>query len=475
LNFAKLSPLKFSLKISTALVAIFLAGIFVINPFGLKTASERYNQDLIIRYLAPLYGTGMSEEIVIFTLDDLYIENTSGHYPVPYNDLSRLLKSLQRLAPKAVFFDLVQHYEHSSGFEKWTGRIEKSDFPVMLGSSPRYDDVATLSDPSSLRYKLNNISQLVAVSWQGYGQDYPLQVPHNDGQMDTPALALYKSWCKNNPAICKTPIEKFKKNELFQDPMIVKWSNEGINSLDMNSTFTCQNPTKNYLLEIPHYVFRDIIYGISSSNERDMSTLYPCPQIQGLSALELVKPGATTSPILKKLVKNKIIMIGYDLEALNDRVISPINGSLPGVYYHAVALENLMLFGNQYWHVPKKFEGLEFGWFDLLNFIILIPAFGFSHYYRKKRVNLNYQTNSPYILVFLFKTLTILIVILSISLFISYTYGIGIVNIYALFGALSIAFPTWIYVLFTKIKVRKLVKHQTYIKNIQDSYNGVNK
>ena len=50
---------------------------------------------------------------------------------------------------------------------------------------------------------------------------------------------------------------------------------------------------------------------------------------------------------------------------------SPVHGQLPGVYLHAMALDNLINAGMDYAHEPANFPGLPFNWLDLLELALL--------------------------------------------------------------------------------------------------------
>lgn len=53
------------------------------------------------------------------------------------------------------------------------------------------------------------------------------------------------------------------------------------------------------------------------------------------------------------LLRERIVFVGVNLPALNGRVISPVQGQLPGVYFHAVALDNLITYGANYPRQPS--------------------------------------------------------------------------------------------------------------------------
>ena len=51
---------------------------------------------------------------------------------------------------------------------------------------------------------------------------------------------------------------------------------------------------------------------------------------------------------VQRLLKDKLVLVGGHFRASNDWVDSPVHGQLPGVHYHAMALDNLMEDGPDY-------------------------------------------------------------------------------------------------------------------------------
>jgi CHASE2 domain-containing sensor protein len=82
-----------------------------------------------------------------------------------------------------------------------------------------------------------------------------------------------------------------------------------------------------------------------------------CPYIDTISAADLQdarsRAGCAdgtggTCNVAGDFIKDRLVLLGVDLRAAGDRFQSPLNGTLPGVYLHAVALENLLSSGAAY-------------------------------------------------------------------------------------------------------------------------------
>jgi len=107
-----------SIKIKALLTTIILSLLFIYNPLGLRTAAEKHNEDLILQLFSPFFAESSSKEISVILLDDAFLEQI-GTFPVSYAHLARVLKIISNHQPDAVFFDILQHYEHSSRLNKW--------------------------------------------------------------------------------------------------------------------------------------------------------------------------------------------------------------------------------------------------------------------------------------------------------------------------------------------------------------------
>ena len=73
-----------------------------------------------------------------------------------------------------------------------------------------------------------------------------------------------------------------------------------------------------------------------------------CPYDQSLGYDRLVSGEGLQQDDLKQLLAGKLVMVGGQFHASNDWVESPVHGQVPGVQYHAMALDNLVEDGAEY-------------------------------------------------------------------------------------------------------------------------------
>jgi CHASE2 domain-containing sensor protein len=81
-----------------------------------------------------------------------------------------------------------------------------------------------------------------------------------------------------------------------------------------------------------------------------------CAYIDTLSAANLVGERAA-DPKVTAFLTDRLVLVGADVPQAQDRFRSPVNDDLPGVYFHAVALENLISDGVHYKRLhPAKYR-----------------------------------------------------------------------------------------------------------------------
>jgi len=104
----------------------------------------------------------------------------------------------------------------------------------------------------------------------------------------------------------------------------------------------------------------------------------PVPYSTTVFVRDLINPvGRTEDEALAELddhLKDRVVVYGASLTGIQDVVFTPTREILPGAYYHAMALDNLLTWGQEFkaatprW--PDGMEGLSLPW---LQFFLLLP------------------------------------------------------------------------------------------------------
>ncbi|MCY1367639.1 CHASE2 domain protein [compost metagenome] len=93
----------------------------------------------------------------------------------------------------------------------------------------------------------------------------------------------------------------------------------------------------------------------------------PCPYTRTLYANQL------RDPRVADVLRGKHVLLGVSIRGIPDLVASPVQGQLPGVYWHAMALDNLLTQEAGYWRDAPSVFG-DFSWTDLLELLLVLVA-----------------------------------------------------------------------------------------------------
>ncbi|WP_432468611.1 CHASE2 domain-containing protein [Agarivorans sp. Z349TD_8] len=455
-------------QLKAAVISLLLMLVFFLNPFGLRSASEKYNEDLIIGFNAPLFPLEAQAQLAVVLLDEAFIRHYAGRYPVDYSSLNQLLIRIAHYQPKAVFFDILQYYPSSNYQSLWTERLRKSNqkFPVFMASIPHMDRSEYFQKDSGLRQSISAASQLSAVGWSDYQHYYPLNFQLDGKAYRSAAMDLYRIWCLSEPSVCPYSDEDLVESGRFTAPMIVQWSNQAAeNQSDfayLPEGVQCQPRTlkaeQSTLIRLYRRLqslrdnFLALFHSGLSGEALKKSVAYPCPQVLTISATKFFQDDQAAK--LRRL-QQRLVLVGYGIEGSPDLVESPVNGSLAGVFLHAVALDNLINFGENYWHVPATIDGLGINVSDLiegiLQTIFLYAALYYRfHYLENSALNAvakPHQHHWKGLIMALLAILLTFLCVLSAYQYLKY----GPVNWYAFILILLTIIPTFLHQLFAQL------------------------
>ncbi|WEM44670.1 CHASE2 domain-containing protein (plasmid) [Photobacterium sp. DA100] len=429
---------------------------FVVDPLGVRNAAEKHYEDHILRLWSPFYSEEVSQEIAVILIDDTFLRQTEK-YPVTYRNLSNILKVISAHKPKAVFFDILQHYEHSPRLDRWLKTLDSQNFPVFMSSDTDYDTESILNDETSLRYKISQVSQLTAVSWSGYQHYYPLYVDWNGSKSETAAMSLYQAWCTAEKGRCSDSLQDPIKS--FIEPMMVQWTNKF--DSQQNSYFPlsheCGQVSSSQFSQFWDLLNLSLTQGVQTDEALDEGLRQRCPPFLSISAAKLFESGSLKSEALSKAIQNRLVLVGYYLPGGTDIVRSPVHGSLPGVYYHAMALDNLINIDTDYWHVPEKIGFFSLSLADLIEIIVQVGVLFLVIWYRYTHLE-NELTDGEtlnsrsQIYSGIKPTLCIIVLIMASVLVCHFILKVGAPNWYGLLMILFLDLPIFLFYFLEAVK-----------------------
>ena len=188
-----------------------------------------------------------------------------------------------------------------------------------------------------------------------------------------PAAALFAIHCADKAANCAVnPVEADDQDrpawsKAFDREVDVIWATGGPSAASgqverqrggaLEQTCEPADPsTKRALAAMGRLLFAGV----------DVSAPRPCLHSQAIPYDIFHSPISQAE--IAKLVGGKLVLIGGQFADSNDVVAAPPYGSLPGIYYHAMALDNLISYGADYPKAPRRvFASLNITWTDMGN------------------------------------------------------------------------------------------------------------
>lgn len=283
------------------------------------------------RLVGGYYSPAHRNDTTVVLIDDDSLDPQKGAWPVPYRTHARWLRNIGLIhKPRAIFLDITFGRERDDPTlpELVSALCELRDagVPVFLAALPGDDGGLRLRDglatPAGeppcftmvdVRYAASKVDRLV---WS-----YPLW---SEGDTRSAALAM----AQDAAAI---PLTR------GGEAMALTW---GVDNLDQRRfSPDCRQARGGYPEMLPGYVRR-----LLNGPEADKPI---CPYTRTLTLSELRAADADQAR-LQDLLTGRYVMIGAALSGFNDTVLSPVHDVIPGVFMHAMALDNLLTYRDHY-------------------------------------------------------------------------------------------------------------------------------
>ena len=307
------------------------------DPLGFDGVTEGYSQQLInLTLTGPLYPDEGRDDVAVALIEEETLSYLGMQWPWPYGEHARALDALLAYNPRAVAIDILfADAREDPSLEQLLFVIERYQrfgVPLYLVGSPRLD-------PPVREELLNSSATVVAGTINladGMARQYPESVRCLEGNESVcPSLAvkIYEDLYESDVPLAgdgETAIELVWGVDTH--PLNREW----VRVADADGAETTCPPD----VGIATRVYRALV---------DVDRLRsPCPHT-GYFALEDILRGGDDEEI-RELIEGNIVFYGARLEGSEDLAFSPANGLLPGVFVHAMALDNIIAFGGH----PKR-------------------------------------------------------------------------------------------------------------------------
>ena len=371
-----------------AAVALFFLNF---NPLGALSVGHRYSQDLVyawfghMSWLYPRIATEFPRTgatrppVVVVLVDDAALALRGAHWPVSLDFHAQLLAELEVVKPRAVMLDFLLIDRASAratcSFLTVAARLKDGGTALYVAVT-RPDELEALdagacAGASGRRLAASQILTPVSVRLQVDTTDfvnrrYPFE-ERSAGDAPGSGLisAAVRMYCDKMPApgACVDRLTRDRSPDAgFElawspagDPFNQRWSQARCDQLP--------SPTRAILLK--------------KALPRDTR----CPPIPTLFASALLSPSEDSSLGLRNedlfaLMDGSFVFVGGNFRGAGDLMTTPLHTRLPGIYYHAVALDNLLAFDGRP-KIRKEFRSARLGYyvFDLVVLWVLAAIF----------------------------------------------------------------------------------------------------
>ncbi|BAN26893.1 CHASE2 domain-containing protein [Caballeronia insecticola] len=362
--------------------------------------TEELGAQKIAKLAAPLegawYGTKHRDEITVLLIDEKSLAREAvPSWPAPFDYYAMLLRAFvnnDSYHPRAVFFDIVfEHKQAPDALKKFETEIDKIDkeargpHPVVFLAARRdRDDKLTIGKelddfPGATRVAIEySPNEVDHITWT-----YRLffeEAPHHSDDARTSGIKR-ASAAESTP---HAPIPRSAALSIYEDAfelsqalpereigssMVLTW---GLDTAQAGLLWEAEDDEEKEARKDAHLISFDDgekdEKSYCTSDDSDW-TLFKRAQARAVMR-SLSRPLCVfhrtihaselydmTTGELKEAFGDKVVMIGTSLRYSNDIVVSPLHDRIPGVFLHAMALDNLLTSRGRYqehWEPPSR-------------------------------------------------------------------------------------------------------------------------
>lgn len=344
--------LLFTLTLAT-LMWLFLA----FSPLGISERLDKYTQDLVNTHLgAWIYPADRQQDTAVLLLTDEVVDAAlQGQWPAPYSFHASILSDLLEHQPRAVLIDFFWMNQHKPG----------ADYLVSVLESYRQAQVSVyLSVPRE--------GWLEAMWPELIGLVIPVTPSVSMDAADFIARSYSQSALGMRSAAFAIAEDEFGISADHRGAMDVFWG-------------TAENPLNQAWMQAEDASGGSVLGALLQGFD---GVKTPIPYTTTVFVRDLLNPVAETEDeALRELdahLKGRVIIYGASLSGIQDMVFTPTRAILPGAYYHAMAMDNLLTWGADYKsRVPSHtLPGLAHYTLPIFQFAVLLLSAALVCYWK---------------------------------------------------------------------------------------------
>jgi CHASE2 domain-containing sensor protein len=325
--------------VSTAIALLIAVALVVLEPFNLDQGLAERGRDLFYKVAAFAYPVEKSPKSIVITVDDTFLLSRDESWPMTYRMHAYILDEIASRKPKAIFIDLPfvsERPDETFGELIGTLRGIAQTTPVYIAAAPSVEAIrpATPSIIELVATEPNiHLVDITAGKSLGVGDAYPIAAR---GDLAPAAVRLYRDLYPSYP-----PVEQRSPGDEI-DPW---WATP-------KDPFNCRGAVIErdcaYLGQgvVRRLLFLMISGFLPEPPGVEDTTLVRVPYTPSIRAADLFK--GDVFPQVTERTQGAVVFYGADVLLTGDRQESPIQGSVPGVYAHAMVFDNLVAFRGRY-------------------------------------------------------------------------------------------------------------------------------
>jgi CHASE2 domain-containing sensor protein len=359
---------------------IFLQSVFAVAMMNLDwTGLPNYTEQVIDRYVAratQLFYPGQErDKLAILQIDQETLDYLRHDWPLPLSDIADMAERLACNGAAAIFFDFTASRQFTDGIDDdrikaLVGVTTPSDLLCPDGKPMPRPKVffANIPGVDSLLQKeiLKTGTFLVQFDVGNENNIYPsgmAEFPESPPESNdrTPAFGLLHALCQSSSSSWCPDTSGL--NSL--GPIFLSWNGNPVShQTDVSSSSICNTkPIKGWFTQIYERLRMTVELVFHPPR-------YRCAPFLSLVGSDLYRDFAykNENGDPARFIGGRVVMVGVKLAGINDIWDSPVHGQLPGVYAHAMALDNLLTYGDRHFTKPPRF------WKSVVSFVYFLGA-----------------------------------------------------------------------------------------------------
>lgn len=313
------------------------AALVIFDPLNLDQGLTDRGHDIFYKVAAFAYPAKSSPRLMVVTVNDDFLRKRDLAWPMPYRAHKVILEDIASRGPKAIFIDMAfMDRRKDATFDELIEEIGliADRVPVYIAAAPRTRD--TPSDLPEIRAlaALKPGVKLVSITTRDeapLSRTYPIVPDHG---VRPAAIEIYADH-----------FNRAFKPRFAGDKIDIWWAapRDDFNCRGATPPAACEKLDQPVLLRAWDVMLGGMLPSPAGGGDPTIAPIAYAPTVNAGDLFE----GDATAAIDAK-IKGAVVLYGTDLELTGDLQSNPIQGRVPGVQVHAMALDNLAAFKGAY-------------------------------------------------------------------------------------------------------------------------------